>query len=95
MLRGIGPSLSSAEVTNPLADPQLTLFDVQGNAIAFNDDFATDPQGDVAGSGLTPTNPKESAIRRTLAPGLYTFMLNGANGGTGVGLVEAYNLGNQ
>ena len=95
ILRGIGPSLSGANVANPLADPQLTLFDTQGNALASNDDFATNPQGDIAGSGLAPSNAKESAIRRTLAPGLYTFILNGANGGTGIGLVEAYNLGNQ
>ena len=93
-MRGIGPSLANAGVTAALQDPQLTLFDVQGNAIAANDDHATNPQGDIAGSGLNPTNPKESAIRRTLAPGLYTFILNGANGGTGIGLVEAYNLGN-
>ena len=94
VLRGIGPSLSGSQVTNPLADPQLTLVDTQGNPIVSNDDFATNPQGDVAGSGLAPSNPKESAIRRNLAPGLYTFILNGANGGTGVGLVEGYNLSN-
>ena len=95
LLRGIGPSLAGAGIANPLADPQLTLVDVQGNPIAFNDDFATDPQGDIGGSGIPPSNPKESAIRRTLAPGAYTFILNGANGGTGIGLVEAYNLGNK
>ena len=95
VLRGIGPSLSGSNIANPVADPQLTLFDTQGNTIAFNDDFATNAQGDIAGSGLVPAHPKEAAIRRILAPGLYTVMLNGANGGTGVGLVEAYNLGNQ
>lgn len=95
LVRGIGPSLGAGGVVNPLQDPQLTLYDVQGNTIAFNDDFATDPQGNIPGSGLPPTNAKESAIRRTLAPSAYTFILNGANGGTGIGLVEAYNLGNQ
>ena len=94
VLRGIGPSLTASKVANPLADPQLTLVDVNGNPMAFNDDHATDPQGDVSGSGLAPTNPKESAIRRSLAPGQYTVILNGAGGGTGVGLVEAYNLSN-
>ena len=94
VLRGLGPSLAAADINNPLADPQLTLVDVQGNPIATNDDFATNPEGDIPGSGLPPTDAKESAIRRPLAPGLYTFILNGADGGTGVGLVEAYNLGN-
>ncbi len=95
LLRAIGPSLAASGIANALADPQLTLVDVQGNAIAFNDDFATNPQGDIGGSGIPPTDPKESAIRRTLAPGQYTFIMNGAGGGTGIGLVEAYNLGNK
>jgi hypothetical protein len=95
LVRGIGPSLSNSGVTNPLQDPQLTLVDIQGNAIAFNDDFDTNPQGDIRGSGLNPTNPKEAAIRRILAPSQYTFILNGAGGSTGIGLVEAYNLGNR
>jgi hypothetical protein len=29
----------------------------------------------------------------TLSPGLYTALLAGRNGGTGVGLVEVYDLG--
>ena len=47
LVRGIGPSLGGAGVANPLQDPQLTLVDVQGNTIAANDDFATNPQGDI------------------------------------------------
>ena len=94
VVRGIGPSLSASGITNPLQDPQLVLFNAQGEPIASNDDFNTNPQGDVAGAGLAPSNARESAIRRTLAPGAYTFILRGANGGTGIGLVEAYNVGN-
>src|SRR5207237_5683074 len=32
----------------------------------------------------------ESAILQTLAPGAYTAIVRGKNGGTGVGLVEVY-----
>ena len=35
----------------------------------------------------------ESAILTTLTPGPYTAILAGKNGGTGVGLVEVYDLG--
>ena len=41
---------------------------------------------------LAPTNNKESIILGVLAPGGYTAIVRGADGGTGVGLVEAYNL---
>ena len=47
---------------------------------------------DIEATGLPPTNDLESAILRTLDPGLYTAVVNGKNGATGVGLVEAYDL---
>ena len=41
---------------------------------------------------MPPTNDLESAIVTTLDPGAYTAILAGENGGTGVGLVEVYDL---
>jgi hypothetical protein len=38
------------------------------------------------------SNPLESCIYMPLPPGLYTAILAGKNGGTGVGLIEIYNL---
>jgi hypothetical protein len=35
----------------------------------------------------------EAGIAATLPPGLYTALLAGLNGGTGIGLVEVYDLG--
>ncbi|PZR71332.1 MAG: hypothetical protein DLM73_16160 [Chthoniobacterales bacterium] len=96
LLRGIGPSLTTGGVTNPLQDPLIELHDAQGALIVANNDWGS--SADVAAitaSGLAPTNPKESAIIRTLAPGLYTVILLGADAGSGVGSVEIYNLGNQ
>ena len=43
-------------------------------------------------TGIAPTNILESAILATLDPGLYTAIVQGKNGGTGVGLVEVYDL---
>jgi hypothetical protein len=78
-----------------LQDPVIELHDAQGATIVSNDDWGTSPDaGALTTSGLAPTNPKESAILRTLAPSAYTVILSGANGGTGVGSVEVYNLGN-
>ena len=74
----------------------LALHDSQGALIVSNDDWGMSAEaGALAISGLAPSSPKESAILRTLAPGPYTVILSGVGGGTGVGSVEAYNLGNQ
>lgn len=92
LVRGIGPS---AAVSNPLQDPILELRNAQGALITSNNDWQDSPQAaQIQASTLAPPNPKESAILRTLAPGQYTALLRGVNG-TGLGLVEIYNLGNQ
>jgi hypothetical protein len=96
LVRGIGPSLSGAGVSNPLADPVIDLHDAQGNIIASNNDWGTSPDAAaLTTSGLAPSHPKESALLKTLAPGPYTVILSGVGGATGVGNVQAYNLGNQ
>ncbi|MGI8480861.1 MAG: multicopper oxidase family protein, partial [Chthoniobacterales bacterium] len=47
---------------------------------------------EIQNSGLAPGNPLESAVIATLAPGNYTAIVQGVNGGTGVGIVEVYDL---
>lgn len=96
LVRGIGPSLAGAGVSNSLQDPNIALHDSQGALIVSNDDWgSSSDSAALALSGLAPSSPKEAAILRTLAPGAYTVILSGVGGGTGVGSVEAYNLGNQ
>ena len=96
LVRGIGPSLEAAGVSNALQDPFIDLRDAQGTTITTNDDWGTSPDaGALQTSGLAPAHEKESAILQNLAPGQYTVILQGASGGTGVGVVEAFNLGNQ
>jgi uncharacterized repeat protein (TIGR03803 family) len=88
IIRGIGPSLSGVGITLP--DPMLELH--QGSAtLAMNDDWREN-QAIVAATGLQPTNDLESAIVATLNPGAYTAILTGKNNGTGVGIVEVYDL---
>jgi hypothetical protein len=43
-------------------------------------------------NGLAPQDTHESGIFAALPPGQFTVILAGKNGGTGIGLVEVYNL---
>ena len=93
LLRAIGPSLANFGITDPLLDPVLELHAGDGSLITSNDNWTDSPQmADIEATGLAPTNDLESAIIATLDPGLYTAVVNGKDGGTGVGLVEAYDL---
>jgi hypothetical protein len=95
ILRGLGPSLSSFGISNPLQDPTLELRNANGNLLKSNNDWADDPvhAADIVAAGLAPSNTKESAIAATLGPGAYTAILAGNNGGQGVGTVEVYDRG--
>ncbi|MGZ5552767.1 MAG: hypothetical protein ACXWHF_03925, partial [Chthoniobacterales bacterium] len=92
VVRGIGPSLSGNGLTSVLADPVLALFDANGNPAGSNDNWMTDPNSSLIPSPLRPTNPNESAMYVTLAAGPHTAIVSGKNGGTGIGLVEAYTV---
>jgi len=92
LIRAIGPSLSSAGVTNALQDPTLELHDGNGGLIAFNDDWRSDQEADIIATTIAPKNDLESAILRTLMPGAYTAIVRGFDNATGVALVEAYQL---
>ncbi len=87
--RALGPSL---EVTNTLADPTLELHDQNGALIASNDNWRSDQESEIEATTLAPTNDNESAIVATLMPEPYTAIVQGANGTTGVALVEIYAL---
>jgi hypothetical protein len=93
ILRAIGPSLVASGVPNALPDPVLELFDSSGGSISSNDDWQDSGQtSQIQQSGVAPTNPLESAILITLAPGSYTAVVSGYDGGQGNGLVEAYEM---
>jgi hypothetical protein len=95
VVRGLGPSLASFGITNPLADPTLELRDENGVLVLANNDWQDNPTqaAEITAAGLAPSNAKESAISATLPPGLYTGILAGSNGGQGVGTVEVYDVG--
>ena len=95
IVRGIGRTLYDFGIANPLADPTLELRDNNGSLILANNDWQDTPTGnpELIAAGLAPTYPEESGIAATLPPGLYTVLLAGHNGGTGVGVVEVYERG--
>lgn len=89
ILRAIGPSLP---LPGKLANPILELYQ-GGQLLATNDDWGNASNHvEIMNSGLAPTNPLESALLGVLSPGAYTFIVRGVNGGTGIGVVEAYDL---
>jgi hypothetical protein len=94
VVRAIGPSLAGYGVAGSLPNPQLRLVRSSDHAvIAANDDWATDQNaGLLASSGLAPSNTLESALYVSLAPGVYTAIVSGVLGATGVGLVEIYEV---
>jgi hypothetical protein len=92
IVRGIGPSLEDFGVADALQDPTLELYSGD-DQLAVNDNWPGNPNAaEIVTSGLAPRNLHESALLVTLAPGSYTAVLRGNNGGTGVGLVELYDL---
>jgi hypothetical protein len=97
IVRGLGPSLTAAGLPSALllANPTLDLRNANGALISSNNDWQDNPAqaAIIAGAGLAPSNDLESAIAATLPPGLYTALLAGLNGGTGIGLVEVYDRG--
>lgn len=92
VVRAIGPSLAGARVANPLQDPTLDLYDANGVVIMSDDNWRDSQETLIQSTGLTPTNGAESAIIASLAPGAYTAVVRGKANGTGVALVEVFNL---
>jgi hypothetical protein len=92
IIRALGPSITSNGVPVPgrLADPILELH--AGNTVTTNDNWKSDQQTEISNTGLAPSNDLESAIVQTLAPGTYTAIVRGVGGGTGIGLVEVFDL---
>jgi hypothetical protein len=92
VIRAIGPSLARFFVPNPLANPVLELRGPSGFTTVTNDNWRDTQEAAIAATGLAPTDDLESAIDATLAPGAYTGIVSGKNGGTGVALFEVYDI---
>jgi hypothetical protein len=94
IIRAIGPSLP---FPGRLDNPTLELRNSAGALLASNDDWMNSSPADkqaIIDSTIPPSNDLESAIVATLpANGVgYTAIVRGRNDGTGIGVVEVYDL---
>ena len=92
IVRALGPTLSTRGVSGALADPTITIINSSNVVVASNDNWRDTQQSEIAASGFAPPNDLESATIVTLAPGSYTAVVTGKNDGTGIGLVDLYQL---
>ena len=92
LVRASGPSLAASGVSPVLADPKLQLLQGQ-TVLKENDDWQTNANAsDIIATTLAPTDSKESALLLRLEPGAYTAVVTGADGGTGIALIEVYEI---
>ena len=106
LMRGRGPSLAAFGVPGVLADPKIELHGSTGALIVSNDQWrdvdgpapSTGLEDKLIDAGLAPTClssgtnncENESVLWPTLVRGTYTTILQGANNGTGIGLIEFF-----
>jgi len=95
VIRATGPSLSKYNVSNPLADPKIELHSaVEGQPLlAVDEDWDATAQRDLfksLGVDNWEVGSKDAAIITTLQPGGYTAVVSGADGGSGVALIEVF-----
>ena len=97
LLRGIGPQLAEFGVSGVLEDPRIDLTNSENELVASNNDWGDNP--DVAavvsasqqvGAFPLDEGSKDSVLLIWLEPGAYTAKVRGADGGTGVALIEVY-----
>ncbi|MBL9188184.1 MAG: peptidylprolyl isomerase [Opitutaceae bacterium] len=96
LIRAIGPALAAFGVPGVLADPRLQLFS-SSTVIRENDNWGGDNQLTTVGASvgafaLADGASRDAMLLVTLEPGNYTAQVSGVNGGTGVALVEVYEV---
>lgn len=92
IVRAIGPSL---QLAGHLDNPTLELRNSSGALVDSNDDWVNSPNKQaIIDSTIPPSNNLESAIVATLPSNgaSYTAIVRGVNNGTGIAVVEAYDL---
>lgn len=94
LVRAAGPALTASfGLTGVLDDPQVALRDPGvPTPLATNDDWDASlaPTFSTLGAFDWTTGSKDAAVLATLPPGPHTAVVQGASGGTGIGLVEVY-----
>lgn len=95
LVRAVGPSLAAFGVGGALADPQLEIYS-GSNLSATNNNWGgglpiIDASNRVGAFPL-PQNSLDAVLMLTLSPGSYTAQVRGVANGTGVALIELYDV---
>ncbi|XOV89514.1 MAG: thrombospondin type 3 repeat-containing protein [Pseudomonadota bacterium] len=93
VIRAKGPSLTEQGVPGALANPRIAIFS-GASVIKTNDSWDSEDNLDreKIPLDLRPTNSLEATVYMELAPGPYTAIVDGSDGGTGVGIVEVFEV---
>lgn len=95
LVRAVGPSLAEAGVSPTLENPAVEVY-AGDTLVGSNDDWSSNPKAaQITETGLAPNNALESALLLRLEPGAYTPVVRGFGNGTGIALVEIYELGSE
>ena len=101
LLRGVGPTLAQFGVADFLPDPTIALY--AGNTLIAANDNWRDGDANAAGrlqdaarsvGDFDLTSANDAALLVTLPAGIYTLLVRGAAGQSGVALAEIYQVGN-
>lgn len=93
MIRASGPALIKYGVGAALADPKVELR-AGNDVVASNDDWNASlrPEFQKLGIDNWEVGSKDAALVITLMPGAYTAIVSGNNNGTGVALIEVFEM---
>ena len=96
LIRAVGPTLGAApfNIGGALADPKLELYNSAQAKIDENDTYAASLAATAASVGAFALVPgsKDAALVVSLPAGGYTVQVSGADGGTGLAIIELYEL---
>lgn len=101
LIRAVGPSLIKLGLPDAIAHPKLTVYH-DGKPIMTNDNWMHSDvilpvlqMTQASGAFALDSGADDAALVATLQPGAYSVTVDGQDGGTGLGLIELYNVGTQ
>ncbi len=99
LIRAVGPGLAKFGLDGVLAQPKITLYNHWNNVLRevgpWEQQTSSDETvaaGVLAGTFALDSGSKDAAAVVTLPPGTYTAQVSGADGGSGIALIEVYDL---
>lgn len=99
LIRGVGPALAPQGLATALLDPVLKIFDASGRLVASNDNWSDAANlaelktaTTATGAFAFPAGSKDAALLLNLSPGVYSAHVSAAAGGTGITLIEVYEV---